>query len=291
MPITTKKRSPIISRFSASLIAVFAALLTTPSLSSASTITFDDLGFVNGQRVNRVPGVTITAVDFNRFGRRRAVIFDSEQLGSNTPDLEARAYGLPRWSGGNLEGMQLNNVLTLKGCNLTFNPKPESDDRSYPSTLWSTTWSTTSSHPWDESHWSDHSGSSCGGGSRPCRPSEGIIRFKFDVPITSIGFALVNVDESFASEAWVTLRDIHYTGVTVLLSTLLEGLEIGANTANQIAPLTAEALGLGPIKSVTFLMRSDVGLDNITFLPIPEPATGMFLALGLALLAGSRRRA
>jgi hypothetical protein len=180
-----------------------------------------------------------------------AVIFDSEQLDSRIPNLESREYGLPRWSGGNLAGVQLDNMLMLQGC-----PDAQCDAKL---------------------------------GDK--RQTTGTILFDFDVPITSFGFALINVDEAFAQNGAVKFVDIYGARVIIPDTTVLAGYQIGDNTANQIAPYTAQALGLGPIKSVYFFMGGPGAIDNINYTQdiVPEPATGLFLGLGLALLAGVRR--
>lgn len=248
----SSKRSSVSSlrRIATVLITALGVLVAIPSLVSAMTITFDDAGFVDGQIVTGVPGVRIVADNF-LLPFNNAVIFDSEQLGSRNPQLEARAEGLPRWSGGNLEGVQLNNILILQGCN----------DAACHAKL--------------------------GTGRQPT----GTIRFIFDVPITSIGFDMINIDNPFAKFGSVTFTDMQNRSVTIPDKTLLASYQIGDNTANRIDPFTAQGLGLGPIRSVTFLMGGAGGLDNITFVPVPEPATGLFLGLGLAVLAGARRRA
>jgi len=250
MPIKTVATSKPLARIAAALATVLGVLVTIPSLAGAMTITFDDSGFVNGQVITGVPGVTIQA-DNQVLPYNQAVIFDSEQSGSLYPQLEALQTGLPRWSGGNLEGVQLDNMLVLQGCK----------DQKCVDTIGND------------------------------RQPTGTIRFTFDVPITSIGFDLINADMLFAKYGSVTFTDVQGLSVTIEDKTLLAGYQIGDNTANRIAPFTALALGLDSIKTVTFQMGGAGALDNITFVPIPEPATALFLGLGLALLGASRRNA
>lgn len=237
------------SRTITGLAAILATLFAIPSLAWATTITFDDSGFVNGQIVTGVPGVAIEANNFV-LPCDDAIIFDTEQRHSRFPQLEARKYGLPRWSGGNLEGVQLNNVLVLDRC----------------------------------------IGGRCGANFGHHRQATGTLRFVFDVPITSIGFDMINVTRRSAKVGSVTFTDINDVSVTITQRVLLACLQIGHNTANRIDPLSAEGLGLGPIKSVTFLMGGATALDNITYETVPEPATGLFLGLGLILLSGVRRQ-
>lgn len=249
MPIKIAALEPF-ARIAAALATVLGVLVAMPSLAGATMmITFDDSGFVDGQVITGVPGVSIEADNWV-LPYNEAVIFDSEQTGSLFPQLEALQTGLPRWSGGNLQGVQLDNMLMLQGCKSQKCVDTVGNDRQ----------------------------------------ATGTIRFTFDVPITSIGFDLINTDPLFAKFGAVTFTDVNGMSVTIEDKVLLAGYEIGDNMANRIAPFTALALGLDPIESVTFQMGGAGALDNIVYVPVPEPATALFLGLGLALLAASRRR-
>jgi hypothetical protein len=252
MPKTRSGSSPF-SRSRIALAVLVAACLASPSLAGATTITFDDLGLVHGEIVTGVPGVTIVATNYSR-SFDYAVAFDTEATGTADPDLEATSGGLPRWSGGNLVGQELGLALILQenetGCGDGVCDSPDDEGR---------------------------------------RPA-GTISFLFDQPVLSVGFDLIDVDSLGTENGFVTFRDVHGVGAVVDFSILLAGYEIGNNTANRIAPFTAEALGIGPIDEVVFKLAGSGAIDNVTYVAVPEPATALFLGIGLGILAASRRR-
>jgi hypothetical protein len=231
-----------------------ALLLTLPSIAGAVTITFDDQGFVHGSVITSANGVSIVADNFTR-NFDYAVTFDSEANGTADPDLEADFAGLPRWSGGNLVGEELGLMLILQenesGCGSGVCSSPDDEGR---------------------------------------RPA-GTLSFLFDTPITSIGFDLIDVDSTTSENGSITFYDTTGASVTRDFATILAGLTIGNNTANRITPLLAESLGLGPIDEVVFTMGGSGAIDNVDFIPIPEPATALFVGLGLAILGATRRSA
>lgn len=253
MPMTRSGTSPS-SRTCTALAVLVAACLAWPSMAGATTITFDDLGLVHGEIVTGVPGVTIVATNYNR-SFDYAVAFDTEATGTADPDLEATSGGLPRWSGGNLVGQELGLALILQenstGCGDGVCDSPDDEGR---------------------------------------RPA-GWISFRFDQPVLSVGFDLIDVDSLGTENGFVTFRDVYGVGAVVDFSIFLAGYEIGDNTANRIAPFTAEALGIGPIDEVVIKLAGSGAIDNLTYTTVPEPATALFLATGLAILGVSRRRA
>jgi len=238
------------------LAAVVSTLLALPSLASANTITFDDLGLVHGQIVTGAPGVSIVADNLWR-PFDYAVAFDSEASGTADYDLEARR-GATRWSGGNLAGQELGLMLILQenstGCGDGVCDSPDDE------------------------------------GNRPA----GMLTFIFDTPVDSFGFDLIDVDSLTSENGWIAFEDLKGGRVQIDFSTFLAGYQIGDNTANRITPFTAEALGLGPIDHIVLKLGGSGAVDNVDFTPIvavPEPATALFVGIGLALLSARRRRA
>lgn len=241
-------------RLAAMAASGLCALLALPTLANAVTITFDDQGFSHGEVITGVSGVTIVAKNTNR-GFDHAVVFDSEASGTADLDLEAFGFGGSRWSGGNLAGQQLDLMLILQendtGCGDGICDDPDDE------------------------------------GQRPA----GSLSFLFDVPVTSFGFDLVDVDGLVAENGSVTFRDTQGGSATLDFATILSGLQIGNNTANRIDPIFAEKLGLASISEVELALGGSGAIDNVTYMAIPEPATALFVGLGLAVLSMRRRRA
>lgn len=233
--------------------SMLCALIALPSIASAVTITFDDQGFGHGEVITGVPGVSIVANNFTR-SFDHAVVFDSEASGTADPDLEATWQGTPRWSGGNLVGQELGLMLILQendtGCGDGICDSPDDEGR---------------------------------------RPA-GTLSFLFDVPVSSFGFDLVDVDSTATENGSITFRDGVGGSTTLDFATILAGFEIGNNTANRIDPVFAEKLGLASIREVEFTMGGSGAIDNVDYLPVPEPTTALFVGLGLALLGRARRR-
>ena len=71
-------------------------------------------------------------------------------------------------------------------------------------------------------------------------------------------------------------------------------VEFGDSSANRIDPFLASELGLGSIGAVIVEMGGSGGVDNLVFneisAPVPEPATGALLGLGILFALVPRRR-
>lgn len=236
---------------------LFVALVASLGLlvgSSAGAVTLDFEQFVHGEDItgSTISGVTITA-DNPRMPFDLAVIFDTTVTGSSDMDLQA---GSPAWAGGNLSedflgfDPQLGNVLMVQENN---------DDCA----------SGICSDPDDEML----------GGS---------IFFDFDMPVSSFGFDLVDIDR-FEQDGFVKL----YSGndsVMIEFGDLLDSDLFGNRTANRVAPLIATELGIGLIDKAEIHFDKSGAVDNVVFEPVPEPATLPLIAAGLGALAVRRRR-
>jgi hypothetical protein len=239
----------------AAMVGIIGAVLAIPSMAAAVTITFDDLKAGHGSVINGVPGVKIVADNFSR-AFDYAVLFDSEMTGTADADLEAFFSGTQRWSGGNLVGEQLDLMLILQenllGCDTGTCKSPDDE------------------------------------GNRPA----GTLSFLFEVPILTFGFDLIDIDSLVSENGSITFNDIKGGSATIDFKTLLDGLEIGNNTANRIESLVAEELGLAPVDEVVFTMAGSAALDNLTFkfAAVPEPSTAALIGLGLVGLAYAGRR-
>jgi len=226
-----------------------------PGSAGAVTLSFDGLGLVHGEVVSAFDGVTIEATNPNR-SFDYAVVFDSEASGTRDLDLEAATGGATRWSGGNLEGVELGMMLILQ-----------------------------------------ENGSGCDSGvclnadDEGSRPSAGELRFIFDVPVTSFGFDLIDVDSTTAENGSVTFKTGSGGSATIAFADFLAGFEVGDNTANRIDAFTASSVGLADeiFTEVTIAFGGSGAIDNVTFVPTPEPSTVLFLGVGLAGLAARRR--
>jgi len=233
------------------LIAAAALWVAGSAGAAPITLTFDDLGLVHGSVVNtQYSGVTISADNIGG-GPDLAVAFDSNLSNTRDEDLE---FG-NGWSAGNLApDTRLGNLLIIQenpnGCQDGICDAPDDE------------------------------------GSRPA----GSLIFDFDVAVTSFQFDVVDI-ESFALEnGSVTLFD-GASSMTLTLAQIfpLDGV-LGDNSANRLDPILVSALsGISQITRVELNFGGSVGVDNVTFEPVPEPSTAALLALGVVAL-GARAR-
>jgi len=247
------------SRIRLSLLSLSLCSLLLASAAQALTLSFDDVGLVHGSLVaEQYAGLRITADNYSR-RFDYAVAFDSNLTNTRDPDLEAASGGSSAWSGGNLEGVNLGLMLVIQ----------ENDDGCSGDEI--------CNKPDDE-------------GRRPA----GSLTFDFlSVPVFDFGFDTIDVESTSAEDGSVTF----FSGrdeVTVGFVDLLMGFDLGDNTANRILPFTP-VFGARPdtkraIDRVVIELGGSGAVDNITFTPVPEPATATLLMLGLAGLAFAGRR-
>ena len=235
--------------------ATLGAIALLPAGANAVTLTFDDLGLVHGEVVSAFDGVTIEATNYNR-SHDLAVVFDSELTGTSDKDLESASGGGTRWSGGNLLGEDLGLMLILQendqGCNSGVCRDP--DDEGF--------------------------------------RAAGELRFVFDVPVSSFGFDLVDVENTTIENGAIRFEGSSGGSVSIDFASFLGGYELGNNTANRIDAFTAASVGLPDelFTEVVITLGGSGALDNVNFQPVPEPGTALTLGLGVAWLAHRRRR-
>jgi hypothetical protein len=248
-------------------LAAFILPLAVAFESVATTLDFDILQhgeIVDTQFVDAF-GVMIHAVNRGG-GPDLALAFDSLRNETADPDLEG-----PPWCGGNLDRSTTLGRLLI----IAENERDRNGDGIIDS-------------PDDE-------------GSRPA----GSLVFDFQVPIVAFGFDLIDVEgpeEYGANRGFVA---VFYDGDDTELARVgfgafvdphspffVEGVAFGNRTANRIPALTAEDLGIAEFQRVELNLGGSSAVDNISFEPIPEPATLVLVATGLALssLIRSRKR-
>ena len=242
--------------------ALLVVFFFVPATSNANTITFDDQGFVHGQVITGVPGVSITTENFNR-SFDIGVAFDTERNGTADSDLEAMWRNPWRWSGGNLAGDasspedfgKLDLALVIQenqtGCGDGVCNSPDDEGRR----------------------------------------AAGTISFAFAVPVYAFGFDLIDIDDAMAENGDITFwNDRLGVSHSVDFKTVLGGFVIGDNSANRIDPFEAAQLGLIHIDRVVFTMGGSGALDNLYYHPVPEPKTALFVGAGLLLMGHARKR-
>ena len=246
------------------LLGALLIALHAPADARAATIDFNSLQHGEIASTQFVPqfGVTIRAVNVGG-GPDLAIAFDSLLGGSSDADLEG-----PPWSGGNLPSSTVLDHILIIAENSTDRNGDGLIDR-----------------PDDE-------------GSRPA----GSIFFDFEIPLLSFGFDLIDVegpeefgDKSgffavFYDEADLPLARVGFGEFLDSGSPFfVPGVAFGDNTANRIPGVTAEVL-TAPFSRVELNLGGSSAIDNVTFEPIPEPATLILFGVGLALTSLTARR-
>ena len=221
---------------------------------AAGAITLDFEQFVHGEVISgtTVQGVTITAFNPHKPFDYGAV-FDTNVTGSRDPDLEIG----DGWRGGNLapSNENLGNILIVQrfgtDCETGICKTPDDDGTP---------------------------------------PGGTMLDFVFEQDITSIGWDLVDIDDS-ETGGFITI----FSGqqeMSFEFGELLAADLFGDGTANRFDPILASELGFQFIDRVKITFGGSGGIDNLQFEPVPEPGTIALLGAGLIGIGsiGRRRR-
>ena len=241
------------------LLAITTIVVLLPHAALATLVTFDEPGLVHGTVVDTdFAALGITSITTTNIGGGPdlGVIFDSDFAGS-TSDSDL----LNPWAGGNLMGdTSAGNILIIQenstGCG---------DD--------------VCNNPDDE-------------GSRPA----GDFDIVFAQPQLSFGFDLFDVDNATAEDGNIVFYDgassftVEWTDLEDGSGSPFEvaGVVYGDNFANRIPEILPADVGLTQFDRIVINMGGSGAIDNLLF--VPEPATGVLVLGGLALLGATRRR-
>jgi len=129
------------------------------------------------------------------------------------------------------------------------------------------------------------------------RPA-GYHTFTFDVPITSIGFVLVDIegpeeiiDGANPTSGFFQAFDNGTPIGTVSFADFDGSVVFGDNSVNRIDPILASDFGVASFNKVVFNFGGSGGIGELTFSPVPEPGTLLLIGSGLVGLGvGARRR-
>lgn len=197
-------------------------------------LSFDDISAVHGTIVDGdYAGVMISARNASGNGPNLAVAFNS-QFGGSTTDSDLLG---PTWRGGNLApDTVLGNLLIIQeaGSGQTGDVINTPDDE----------------------------------GARPA----GYLQFKFDDPIGSFGFDLVDVEGTNSGEepGRVEFFSGDFLVETVLFSALLDETLFGNNSANRVDPINVINANF-PIDLVRIQLGGSGAVDNIRYTPLDDP--------------------
>lgn len=243
----------------AKALGVAMAMVLLPYSALATLVTFDEPGLVHGTVVDTdfvALGITSITTTNIGGGPDLGVIFDSDFAGS-TSDSDL----LNPWAGGNLMGVTTNgNLLIIQenstGCGDDVCDNPD-----------------------------DEAG----------RPA-GDFDIIFAQPQLSFGFDLFDVDNSTAEDGNIVFYDggstftIEWVDFEAGSGSPFEvaGMVFGDNFANRIPEIVPADVGLTQFDRIVINMGGSGAIDNLLF--VPEPATGVLVLGGLALLGATRRR-
>ena len=234
-------------------LTAFALAGTASATPSPVVITFDDDGYVHGSVINSATsadgGQSIQLRANNRQKDFNYAVTFDSEIQGTTGDPDLQAP----WSGGNLQGEDLGLVLIIQandeGCDTGVCSNPVAE---------------------------------------PGIPA-GTLTFFLDTPATSFGLDLIDVADGedgfirfYPEDNWGGFVDINFED-------LLAGLDLGINYANRITPLAAQDLGLEQISRVSVKFYESGAVDNLTFVPIPEPTTAILVGGGLVAFGLAQR--
>jgi hypothetical protein len=235
-------------------------------VASGTVVNFDNAptGRLITNQYAATHGVTFSCDNYRATGPDKLVIFKSDRTG--TPDLDLEYP----WTAGNLAAklpntpaVHLDKILIIAEDLLDFDNNGLID------------------HPDDEAQ----------GGS---------MFLKFNTPMSSIGFDVIDVELTPQLDSieflfqGQSLKTISFDQFTNPASPYYDPTIVWADrSANRIAPLTAQQLGIRQFDAVTFRFPECAAIDNLTFLneiAVPEPATAGVTMLALASTIAFRRR-
>ena len=207
---------------------------TTQSISLTKSISFDNLakGAIISEQYLNALGVKITTKN-SAGGPDKGILFDTTAHHTPDPDLEGP------WSGGNIKGENLKNILIIadnikdsNNDNLVDNPN-------------------------------DQAGSPAG-----------MFTLDFNHAINSFGFDMVDIENGIEiNKSSITFKDSLGAIVTIPLASFINpnspyydpSIELGDNHANRISPILAENLGLEDFVQIKIEVGGSGGFDNFTW--------------------------
>ena len=243
----------LVSILAGLFVAAFAVAGTASATPSPVVITFDDDGYVHGSVINSATsagaGQSIRLGANNRQKDFNYAVTFDSEIQGTTGDPDLQAP----WSGGNIQDEDLGLVLIIQendtGCDTGVCSNPVAE---------------------------------------PGIPA-GNFTFYLDMPASSFGLDLIDVAEGedgflrfYPEDNWGGFVDLDFKD-------LLSGFDLGINYANRIAPIAAEDLGLEQISRVDVKFYESGAVDNLTFVPIPEPATALMVGGGLVAFGLAQR--
>ena len=240
-----------------------AAFLCSAGLASSETITIDfeinptdTLLFDHGEIIDTQYfaslGVTISTINIGG-GPDLGIIFDSNETSTLDPDLEFMNFDPTGWSGGNIQTVDLGNMLIIEQDGTGFEDGIVDD-------------------PNDE-------------GSRPAGS------FTFDFSEDIFAFDIVDVESLFLEDGTVDFFSgggLVTPSAIVPFSAF--GVTFGDNVANRVPWMTTSTLTIDPFRRVVINMGGSGAVDNIRYTRAAEPGSLLLMGLGLVGLAAWRRR-
>ncbi|MDG2050376.1 MAG: PEP-CTERM sorting domain-containing protein [Myxococcota bacterium] len=245
------------ARWISTLAGLFFTTVALAGTASATpspvVITFDDDGYVHGSVINSATsadgGQSIQLRANNRQKDFNYAVTFDSEIQGSTGDPDLQAP----WSGGNIQDEDLGLILIVQandtGCDTGVCSNPVAE---------------------------------------PGIPA-GNLTFFLDTPASSFGLDLIDVADGEDGFIRFYPEDNWGGFVTIEFKDLLAGLDLGINYANRIAPLTAAEIGLEQISRVGVKFYESGAVDNLTFVPIPEPTTALMVGGGLLGLAFAQR--